>query len=615
MALATRNLTNTSANYEPIIRQYVENDLAQIQEMIVGLGAQNNHGARQANQFSRLAKAEKIGKLYSLIVLADNEEEEEEYLDADESLVDAVSEEVQAHISLNALSGVSSFQTMGVIGLVAKQHELHILIDLGSTHNFVDVNMAKRMGCKVWSTCPLAVSVLGRKQMVTFSECKDFQWQLYGYTFTADVMLLPLGECDMVLVDDDDYYPNTGLHLMTMEETVPIKVKVEPRLQEVIDAHAEVFAVPNKLPPMRTQDHRIPLMPGTQPVNIRPYRHPPVQKDAIEAMVRELLDSGVIKHSQSSFASPVVMVKKKDNSWRMCVDYRQLNKHTIKDKFSIPIIKELIDELCRAVIFNKLDLMFGYHQDESKCVFGTTHVEYLGHMLFAEGVATDPTKIQAMQSWLIPTTIKQLRGFLGLSGYYRRFIRDFASISRPLTQLLNKNSFKWNNEAQQAFIFLKEAMIQALVLALPKFNKPFVVETDASSIWLGEILQQKGNPIAYMSKSLGPKQQALSTYAKEFLAVLMALEKWRGYLLDMHFVIKTDHYSLKENQIDGKSISTESNGLVTQPGENLEPDYLEWAHKLVGEWWKVTANQGGDGGAFVCLVAKGGDGGACVLAW
>ncbi|GJU83847.1 putative mitochondrial protein [Tanacetum coccineum] len=446
------------------------------------------------------------GQLYSLIVLADNEDEEEEYLDVDETVIDAVSEEVQAHISLNALSGVSSFQTMGVIGLVAKQHELQILIDSGSTHNFSDVNMAKRKGCKVWSTYPLAISIPGRKQMVTVSECKDFQWQLYGHTFTADVMLLPLGECDMVL---------------------------------------EVFAVPNKLPPVRTQDHRISLMPGTQPVNIRPYRHPSMQNDAIEAIVKELLASGVIKHNQSSFASPVVMVKKKDNSWRMCVDYWQLNKHTIKDKFSIPIIEELIDELCGPVIFTKLDLRSDYHQirmyeddiaktpfrthaghyefyksledhiqhltailsimknhslyaKEGKCVFGTTHVEYLGHVLSAEGVATDPTKIQAM----------------------------------PLTQLLKKNSFEWNNEAQQVFIFLKEAIIQAPVLALPNFNNPFVVETNASGIGLGAILQQEGHPVAYMSKYLAPKHQALSTYEKEFLAVLM-LEVFVG-LEDYH---------------------------------------------------------------------------------
>ncbi|GJX75665.1 reverse transcriptase [Tanacetum coccineum] len=139
------------------------------------------------------------GQLYSLIVLADTDEEEEECLDVDETLADTVNEEVQAHISLNALSCVSSFQTMRVIGLVAKQHELHILIDLGSTHNFLDVSVAKRMGCKTWSTCPLAVSVAGGKDMVTVSQCKDFQWKLYGQTFTTYVMLLPLGGCNMVL--------------------------------------------------------------------------------------------------------------------------------------------------------------------------------------------------------------------------------------------------------------------------------------------------------------------------------------------------------------------------------------------------------------------------------
>ncbi|GJT33116.1 putative mitochondrial protein [Tanacetum coccineum] len=271
------------------------------------------------------------------------------------------------------------------------------------------------------------------------------------------------------------------------------------------------------------------------------------------------------------------MVNKKDDSWRMCVDYRQLNKHTIKDKFRILIIEELIDELHGSAIFTKLDLRSSYHQirmyeediaktafrtyeghyeflvmpfgltnapstfqalmndvfreylrkftlvffddiliysksledhiqhlsmvlstmrkhilfaKESKCVFDTTHVEYLGHVISAEGVATDPEMIQVMQCWSTPTNIKQLRGFLGLTGYYRRFIKDFASITP--------------------------------VLALPDFNKPFVVETDASGVGLGAILHQEGHPIAYMSKTLALRHQALSTYEKEFLAVLMA---------------------------------------------------------------------------------------------
>ncbi|GKD95864.1 hypothetical protein Tco_1379761 [Tanacetum coccineum] len=157
--------------------------------------------------------------IYSLIILSDNEEKEEEFVDADDTLVDTVHEKVMPQISLNALSGefVDADDTL--------VHTVHVKF----------------------------------KELVTISECKNFQWQLYGQTFTTDVMLLPVGGCDMVL----------GLDL------------------------------------------RIPLIPGTQPVNIRPYRHPPVQKDAIEAMIKELLKSGVIKHSQSSFASHVVMVKRR----------------------------------------------------------------------------------------------------------------------------------------------------------------------------------------------------------------------------------------------------------------------------------------------------------------
>ncbi|GKC72679.1 ty3-gypsy retrotransposon protein [Tanacetum coccineum] len=272
--------------------------------------------------------------------------------------------------------------------------------------------------------------------------------------------------------------------------------------------------------------------------------YPPMQKDAIEVMVKELLDSGVIKPSNSPFASPIVMVKKKDNTWKMCVDYRQLNKHTVKEKFPIPIIEELIEELHGATIFSKLDLRSGYYQItmHKEDIHKTALKTHQGHYEFL-GVATDPTKINAMQEWPIPSNVKQPRGFLGLTGYYRRFIMNFASVSRPLTQLLKKGGYKWSDEAQAAFETLKSAM----VLALPDFTKPFEVETDASGVGIGAkigaVLQQNqnGHPIAYMSKTLSPKHQSLSTYEKEFLAVLLALDKWRGYLLDRHFIIKTDH--------------------------------------------------------------------------
>ncbi|GJW21472.1 putative mitochondrial protein [Tanacetum coccineum] len=182
---------------------------------------------------------------------------------------------------------------------------------------------------------------------------------------------------------------------------------------------------------------------------------------------------------------------------------------------------------------------------QSKYVFGTAQVEYLGHVISDQGVAIDPAKIAAMEYWPIPTTLKQLRGFIGLTGYYRRFIKNYAVVAQPLTSLLKKNAFQWTEQATQSFQALKRAMINASVLKLPNFDEPFVVETDASGIGIGAVLQQGGHPMAYLSKTLAPKHHALSAYEKELLAVIMALDRLRGYLLDRHFQIKTDHFSLK----------------------------------------------------------------------
>ncbi|GJT30931.1 reverse transcriptase [Tanacetum coccineum] len=274
-------------------------------------------------------------------------------------------------------------------------------------------------------------------------------------------------------------------------------IKSKPQIQTLLKEFATVFNDPREIPPKRSHDHTIPLTPNAPPINIRPYKHPLIQKDEIELMVKELLEAGTIRNSQSPFSSPIVMVKKKDGTWRMCVDYKQLNKHTIKDKYPIPVIEELLDELSGAKVFSKLDLRSGYHQirmneaDIHKTAFrtheehyekfvlvffddiliysGKQRVEYLGHIISKEGMLTDPTKIQAMEQWPTPQTVKQLRGFLGLTGY------------------------------------LSEAMTQTPVLALPDYSKTFVVETDASG---------KGNS-----------------------SLLMALEKWRSYLLDRHFKI------------------------------------------------------------------------------
>jgi hypothetical protein len=182
---------------------------------------------------------------------------------------------------------------------------------------------------------------------------------------------------------------------------------------------------------------------------------------------------------------------------------------------------------------------------ESKCVFGQQELEYLGHLITANGVATEPSKIVVVTNWPVPSTIKQLRGFLGLTGYYRRFIQHYGMISAPLTTLLKKRvPFVWTTQAQEAFLLLKQALIQSLALAVPDFRQPFIIETDASDCGFGGILMQGNHLISYLSKPIHGKNKALSTYEKECMAVLLAIEKWRPYLHNQQFTIRTDHRSL-----------------------------------------------------------------------
>jgi hypothetical protein len=171
-------------------------------------------------------------------------------------------------------------------------------------------------------------------------------------------------------------------------------------------------------------------------------------------------------------------------------------------------------------------------------------LDYLGHIISAHGVATDPTKIQDMQKWPVPTSMTELRGFLGLTGYYRRFVKGYGLLAKPLTLILKLKQFTWSTQAQQAFETVKAAMTNTPVLALPDFKQPFVVETDACQDGVGAVLMQHGKPIAYLSKALTGKNKDISIYEKEFLALIMAVERWRHYLQRNEFTILTDHKSL-----------------------------------------------------------------------
>jgi hypothetical protein len=165
----------------------------------------------------------------------------------------------------------------------------------------------------------------------------------------------------------------------------------------------------------------------------------------------------------------------------------------------------------------------------------------LEHIIYGTGVATDPQKVAPVSNWASPTSTKELRDFLGLAGYYRKFVWHFGILTKPLTELLKKNSlFHWTPAHEQSFQALKQALSSSPVLSLPDFFKPFNIETNASAHGIGAIWTQDGHPLAYMSKALGPRSRGLSTYEKEYLAVIMVVQQWRLYLRVAEFVICTN---------------------------------------------------------------------------
>ncbi|TYK30692.1 RNA-directed DNA polymerase (Reverse transcriptase) [Cucumis melo var. makuwa] len=200
-------------------------------------------------------------------------------------------------------------------------------------------------------------------------------------------------------------------------------------------------------------------------------------------------------------------------------------------------------------------------------------IEYLGHILSRDGVAIDPDKIKAIVDWPCPMNVREVRG---LTGYYRRFVQHYGSIAAPLTHLLKKGGFKWNDEAKEAFEKLKKAMMSLPVLALPSFDHPFEIETDASGYGVGAVLIQSKRSIAFYSHTLAMRVRARPVYERELMAVVLAVQHWRPYLLGTRFIVKTDQKSLKF--------------LLEQ--RVVQPQYQKWVAKLLGYSFEVVYKPG-----------------------
>nr|GEZ68199.1 putative reverse transcriptase domain-containing protein [Tanacetum cinerariifolium] len=339
--------------------------------------------------------------------------------------------------------------------------------------------------------------------------------------------------------------------------------------QPIVSKFPDVF--PDELlgiPPISEVEFNIKLIMGSEPISKAPYRMAPIELKELKDQLQELLERGFIRPSVSPWGAPVLFDKKNDGSIRLCMDYRELNKITIRNRYPLPRIDDLFDQLQGAMHFSKIDLRSSYHQlrvkeqdvsktafrtryghyeflvmpfgltnapaifmdlmnrifhefldkfvivfindildfskskEEhedhlrtvlqslrqeklyakfSKCEFWLSSVAFLGHIVSAEGITMDPAKVEAITKWPRPTSVTEVRSFLGLAGYYRKFVEGFSRLALPLTKLMRKGEkFVWNEEREKSFEELKQRLVSAPVLTLPSGSGGFQIYSDAS---------------------------------------------------------------------------------------------------------------------------------------
>ena len=557
--------------------------------------------------------------------------------------------------------------------------QVYALIDPGATHSFIASTTASKL-----SVTP---EVLGRDLTVStpLGDCivvqtvyKDCPLRINKVEFPADLIVFPMLELDVILGMDWLARHRAIVNCYTREvifetpgkeevvfcgerQAVPsclvsaitafrmINEGCTAYLAHVVDKSQTVQVLENLpavsefpdvfpeelpgLPPDREIDFTIEVAPGVAPISVPPYRMAPLELQELKKQLQELLDKGLIRPSVSPWGAPVLFVKKKDGTLRLCIDYRRLNQVTVKNKYPLPRIDDLFDQIQGAGIFSKIDLRSGYHQlkvaeqdipktafrtryghyeflvmpfgltnapaafmalmnrvfqsyldqfvivfiDDilvysktaeeheqhlrivlqtlrekqlyakfSKCEFWLDQVVFLGHVISSRGIEVDPKKIEAVLKWEAPTNVSEIRSFLGLAGYYRRFVQGFSILAGPMTKLLRKGAkYIWDEHCQRAFDELKKRLTTAPVLTLPSGEGGFVIYSDASAQGLGCVLMQHGNVIAYASRQLRPNEVSYPVHDLELAAVVFALKIWRHYLYGETFQIFTDHKSLK----------------------------------------------------------------------
>ncbi|CAA0840340.1 Uncharacterized mitochondrial protein AtMg00860, partial [Striga hermonthica] len=546
--------------------------------------------------------------------------------------------------------------------LILNDITVFALFDTGATHTFISRRCLDAIGVHVSTAVdPLEVSLASGRKIVTSARATDLSLSIGGRVLSTDAYVLEMRDFDLILGMDwltrfhadiqchdreislflpgDDQITffstktrNCQGYLVSLVDDSP-KAR-SPHDVPIVREFVDVF--PDELPggpPNRQVEFSIDLIPGAGPVSKAPYRIAPKELQELKAQIQELLRLGFIRPSVSPWGAAVLFVKKKNGSMRMCIDYRDLNRLTIKNKYLLPWIDDLFDQLSGACVFSKIDLRSGYHQlkikesdipktafrtryghyefivmpfglsnapavfmdlmnrifhpyldqfvivfiDDiliysksqkeheehlrvvletltreklyakfSKCEFWLRRVAFLGHVITQAGIEVDPSKIAAVQNWSTPKSPSEVRSFLGLAGYYRKFIEGFSKIALPLCQLTRKSvEFEWIDRCEASFQELKRRLTSAPVLTIPDPSRSFTIFSDALRQGLGCVLMQDGQVVAYASRQLKPHEQNYPTYDLELAAVVHALKIWRHYLYCGRCEIFSDHRSLQ----------------------------------------------------------------------